>query len=90
MHNVEEGKWAHEEEPGLAHHAMWQAQEQAGHAEDEVNVCISEVHIPLHVEHITLHHELGLCMGMGKPMGFASWVPWLQVRCQICQPVETL
>jgi len=53
--------------PGLAHHAMWQAQEQAGHAEDEVNVCISEVHIPLHVEHITLHHELGLCMGMGNP-----------------------
>ena len=27
---------------------------------------------------------------MGKPVGFAVWVPWVWVWCQICQPMPTL
>ena len=54
MHDVEEGKWACKEEPGLAHRTMWQAWEWAGHAEDEVNVCIGEV---------CWISELGWCCG---------------------------
>jgi len=65
MHDVEEGKRACEEEPGLAHHAVWQAQERAGCAEDEVDECVGKARVPLHTEHVVLHYELARAQEAG-------------------------
>ena len=89
----------HPSHPSLLPHAISPVPSCYCHLLHALTCTVPLSHITSHLHCLTPtptfslhpHPYIGLCMGMGKPMGFAAWVQQVVwVQCLICQPAPTL